>query len=66
MFWPDERIAVGIVLGPTAMGGILALLLASYGVQGAYLVFFISVVLALAWGRGSAGIAATVISCLLT
>lgn len=66
MLWPEEWIAAGIALATTTIAAIGALLLASYDVQGSYLVFLIAVVLALIWGGRSAGLSAAVFSCLLT
>jgi K+-sensing histidine kinase KdpD len=56
-------IAAGIGLATTMLGAILALLLASYEIDGVQLVFVLAVVIALFWGGTSAGIAAAVFSC---
>lgn len=66
MLWPEEWIAAGIALATSTIGAILALLLGSYGVQAPYLVFLFSVVLALAWGGGIAGVCSAVFSSFLT
>jgi K+-sensing histidine kinase KdpD len=56
-------IAAGIALTTTMLAAILALLLASYEIDGVQLVFVLAVVVALFWGGASAGIAAAVFSC---
>jgi K+-sensing histidine kinase KdpD len=66
MFWPAEWIAAGVALATTTVGAIIALLLGSYGVQAPYLVFLLSVVVALAWGGRTAGVCAAVFASLLT
>lgn len=66
MLWPHEWVAAGIALATTAIGAIIALLLASYDVQGSYLVFLVAVIAALAWGGGTAGVVATLLACMFT
>lgn len=66
MFLPHEWVSAGIALATTAIGAIIALLLASYGVQGAYLVFLVSVIAALAWGGAAAGVVASLLACMFT
>jgi K+-sensing histidine kinase KdpD len=66
LFLPHEWVAAGIALATTAIGAIVALLLASYGVQGSYLVFLVSVIAALAWGGATAGVVASLLASMLT
>lgn len=66
MLWPREWIAAGVALATTAIAAIVALLLASYEVQGSYLVFLVAVIAALAWGGQGAGLVASLLSCMFT
>lgn len=66
MLWPAEWIGAGVGLASSAVGAIIALLLAGYDVQCPYLVFLFTVIAALTLDGINAGFCAAILSALFT